>query len=150
MIQRKQTLFLLELLFLSIALLFVPNSSIVTHTGAVSVCLLPLPAPFISTTGHYVAMALNFAGLALTLLTIFSYKRRELQARLCYSLIVIWALIGFMTGFWTFAEQGVEVTEVQTNYSGVIISVFAILAAVLAARFIRKDIDLIKSADRIR
>ena len=150
MIQRKQTLFLLELLFLGIALLFVPNSTIVTPNSSVSVCLLPLQAPFVSSTSHYTAIALNMAGLALTLITIFLYKRRELQMKLCYVLLIIWILLAFMVVTGNFVEKGVEITTLERNYSALVISVFAMSAAMLAARFIRKDIDLIRSADRIR
>ena|SRR6218665_3923968 len=150
MIQRKQTLFLLELMFLGIALLFVPNSTLLTSSSSVSICLLPLQEPYTSTTGHYLAMALNFAGLALTVAAVFLYKRRELQLKLCYVLAMLWALLGFMLGLCNFVQPGNDVLSVQNNYTGVVISVFAIAAALLAARFIRKDIDLLKSADRIR
>jgi hypothetical protein len=150
MIQRKQTLFLLELVFLGIALLFVPNSTLVTSNSSVNICLLPLQTPYVSTAGHYLAIALNFTGIVLSVIAIFLYKHRGLQLKICYALTVLWALLGFMLGFWHFVKPGNEVLATQTNYSGVVISVFAVAAALLAARFIRKDIDLLKSADRIR
>ncbi len=150
MIQRKQTLFLLELVFLGIALLFVPSATVLTPNNSQGVCLLPLPGNFMSTTWHYIAMALNFIALLLALITIFLYKKRELQYKLSYILMMLWILLTVTTGLCPLVKPGSDITGVQTNYPVVVIGLFSILAAYLAARFIRKDIDLLKSADRIR
>ena len=139
-----------ELVFLGIALLFIPGSSIITREGSFAVCLLPLTGGFISTPCHYAAMILNFLGLGLALVAIFLFRKRELQLKFSYVSMILWCILTCVTGFCPLVEKGYNVTEVQGNYSGIIIGIFAIAAAFLAARFIRKDIDLLKSADRIR
>lgn len=149
MIQRKQTLFLIELIFLGLSLLFVPCQDIFTASAATHVYLMPL-IDFQSTAGHLFAVALNFIGLVLATVTIFLYKKRELQVKLCYAILVIWLVLPAMMLFCPFVVKSETITEVRINYFVVAIAVFSIIAAYLAARFIKKDIDLLKSADRIR
>jgi hypothetical protein len=150
MIQRKQTLFLFQLIFLGIALLFVPVSEVTTTTGKMDVYLVPLRSPLVSTSGHITAIAINFVALMLTFITIFLYKRRELQVKLCYALMVLWIILSLMMAFCPFVERTDVVIEIKNNYFGPIIGAFAVVAAFIAARFIKKDIELLKSADRIR
>ena len=140
----------MELVFLGIALLFVPNSVILLKESSVNVYLLPLKTPFASAPCHYAAILVNFLGLALSLTTIFLYKRRTLQMKLCYVSLILWCLLISLMAFCPFVTMGNGIVEVQTNYSGVIIGLFAVVAALLAARFINKDRELLKSADRIR
>src|SRR5690349_19567369 len=149
MIQRKQTLFLLELIFLGIALLFVPAATLLMPDSSQGVCLLPLPEAFTSTIWHTIAMALNFAALLLAFISIFLYKKRELQIRLCYVILLVWLVITFIITLMPLVKTGNNVTSIHTNYPVAVIGLFAVLAAYLAARFIRKDIELLKSADRI-
>ncbi len=149
MIQRKQSLFLIELIFLGLALLFIPCQSIITANGASPVFLQPL-VDFQSTAGHYAAIAINFLALVLSTVTIFSFKRRALQVRLCYVLIVLWVILTAMMLFCPFVVKTDAITAVNVNYFVAAIGFFAIVAAYFAAHFIKKDIDLLKSADRIR
>ncbi|MBL7933567.1 MAG: DUF4293 family protein, partial [Bacteroidia bacterium] len=93
---------------------------------------------------------LNFANLILAFTTIFLYKRRELQIKLCYVQIVLWLILGLMIAFCPFVQRTDVVVSVQSNYFGSIICIVSMLAAYLAARNVKKDIDLLKSADRIR
>ncbi len=149
MIQRKQTLFLIELIFLGLSLLFVPCQDILTASAATHVYLMPL-IDFQSTTGHLFAVILNFIGLVIATICIFMYKKRELQIKLCYALLAIWVILPAMMLFCPFVVKTEVILEVKTNYFVVAIALFSIIAAILAARFIKKDIDLLKSADRIR
>lgn len=149
MIQRKQTLFLIELIFLGLSLLFVPCQDIITATASTHVYLMPL-IDFQSTTGHLFAVILNFIGLVIATICIFLYKKRELQIKLCYALLAIWLVLPAMMLFCPFVVKTEAITEIKINYFVVAIAVFSIIAAILAARFIKKDIDLLKSADRIR
>lgn len=149
MIQRKQTLFLIELIFLGLSLLFVPCQTILTKTTATNIYMMPL-IDFQSTTGHLFAVILNFIGLVIATLTIFLFKKRELQIKLCYVLMVIWLILPAMMLFCPFVVKTETILEVKTNYFVVAIALFSMIAAYLAARFIKKDIELLKSADRIR
>ena len=149
MIQRKQSLFLIQILFLGLSLLFVPCQIIFTKAVATNLYLLPL-TDFQSTPGHLFAVALNFLGLALTVITIFTFKKRDLQVKLCYALMAIWLVLMVMMLFCPFVVKTDAIIEVRINYFVVAIGLFSMFAAYLAARFIKKDIDLLKSADRIR
>ncbi len=143
MIQRKQTLFLLELVFLGIAFLLVPTNIIVKSTGNINVYLLP-GNNFESTTWHYLMMSANFIGLLFSIVSIFLYKKRTLQLKLLY------AMLSLMMAFCPAVHLSGDIIEIQNHYFGMVIGLFAVPAAYLAARFIKKDIELLKSADRIR
>jgi len=149
MIQRKQTLFLLQLVLFSIAMLFVPHQLIYTKFKAHYLCLVPL-LDFESTAGHLAAIALNFIGLVISILTTFLFNKRNLQIKLCYVLILMWSVLLGMIAFCPFVTNNESIIEIKKNYFGYLCCIFAILAAYLASRFIKKDVDLLKSADRIR
>jgi hypothetical protein len=151
MIQRKQTLFLFQLVFLGIALLFIPSNSILKKEGVIHVSLIFFSDTSASSTlGHYAAIAFNFIALLLAFSTIFLYKRRELQVKLCYLLFTLWLIITAMVAFCPFVQSIDESIVIKTNYAVCIIGLFSMLACILAIRFIKKDIGLLKSADRIR
>lgn len=150
MIQRKQTLFLIELIFLASALLFVPTNIILTPADAFNVYLLPSTGNFISTSWHLLAIGLNAACLALAVVSVFLFKKRLLQIKLCYVQLVLWLGLAGILGAMPLVVMNGDITEIQNNYVGFAISLCAVIAAFLAARFIKKDIDLLKSADRIR
>ena len=149
MIQRKQTLFIIELIFLSLSLLFVPCQSIITKTGSSNIYLMPL-MDFQSTTGHLFAVGLNFIGMVMAVITVFLFKKRELQIKLCYAILLLWLILIAMMLFCPFVVKTDLVLDVQKNYFVIAIGVFSIIAAYMAAHFIKKDIELLKSADRIR
>jgi len=151
MIQRKQTLFLFQLIFCGIALLFIPSNKIITTNGILDVFLIPAKdQAFQSTLGHTAAIAINLSGLILTFITIFLFKRRELQIKLCYMLMLLWITLILMICFYPFVIKTEGVNHIDVNYFNGLIGVFAIIAAWFAIKFIKKDIDLLKSADRIR
>lgn len=149
MIQRKQSLFLIQILFFGLSLLFVPCQVIITKAVATNVYLMPL-TEFQSTIGHLFAVGINFIGLVITAITIFIFKKRELQVKLCYTLMVIWTVLMGMMILCPFVSKTEEIVEIKINYFVVAIGLFSVMAAYFAARFIKKDIDLLKSADRIR
>ncbi len=150
MIQRKQTLFLFQVVFLGIALLFVPNAYVNTVSGSSSIYLIPVEdAAIHSTSGHLTAIILNFFTLILASVTVFIYKRRELQIKLCWLIMALWLIVSLMMGFCTFILP-TEGQSVERNYFSLVIGLFGIVATFIAARFIKKDIELLKSADRIR
>ena len=152
MIQRKQTLFLFQLVFLGIALLFIPSVNVIYQNVSTGVTLVPVNLPdYHSTPGHVAAIGLNFLGLVLAFVTVFMYNRRELQVKLCYTLTVIWVVITLMIAFCPFIEgTNNNPVETKTNFLAILIGAFGVFAAILAARYIKKDIELIKSSDRIR
>jgi hypothetical protein len=146
MIQRIQTLFLLQLAFLGISLFFIPVQFLLSGTTAVNVQLLPFAG---STGGHIAAVAINGFGVLLSIITIFLFKKRELQVKLCYILIVLYLIIISMFAFCPLVAKP-EAAEIKTSAFAYIVCTVCIISAFLAARFVKKDIELLKSTDRIR
>ena len=98
-------------------------------------------------------MALTIATVILGLIpfiTIFLFKNRNQQIKMCYLSIV--AILGF--SFWLVqtAKQALGAINLQTeNYGlGVILPSLSVFFVILALRGIRKDEKLIKSSDRLR
>jgi len=152
MIQRKQTLFLFQSVFLGIALLFVPSAHLQTNSGDVPVYLVKVASTeFQSSIGHVAAILINFIAIVLASLTVFIYKRRQLQIKLCYTVLAMWLVLGGMTALCPFVNSvnGAPVV-LSINYFSTLICAVGAVAIWFAAKFIKKDIDLLKSADRIR
>jgi len=80
----------------------------------------------------------------LTLITIFLYKTRIIQLRLCIAGIVLDLLLLFL---YYKALQNFSLGEYAITASA---HVFIIVALILAARAINKDEKLIKDSDRLR
>ena len=149
MIQRKQTLFLLEIIFLGLALIFIPCQNIFTTTSCLNLYLLPNDN-FQTTSAHLVAVILNITVILIATTTIFLFKKRSLQVKICYALIALWVILTSMMLFCPFVLKTAEIIEIKINYFVVGIGFFSIIAAFFAAYFIKKDINLLKSVDRIR
>jgi hypothetical protein len=151
MIQRKQTLFLFASAFLGVALLFIPVGTVTTNKGVTDILLIPLNNPDLtSTTGHQAAITINFITLILSFVTVFLYSKRELQIKFCYVLMLLWLVLGLMCALCPFVVKTETVVAVIVGYWGPILSFLGIVCSVMAARFVKKDIELLKSADRIR
>lgn len=98
----------------------------------------------LNATSGTLLMVTTIAVGGLALITIFLYKQRTLQMRLCVLGILLEALLIFLyyretTGF------------IQGTYSlTAILHSVIVLAFVLAARSISKDSKLLKESDRLR
>lgn len=150
MIQRKQTLFLMQIGFLALSLLFVPVQFIGGPT-ALGAKLLPLTGEaFSSTSMHLGAITANFAGLILSIITIFIFRKRNLQVNLCYGLMIIYAAVLALIAFTPFIQSEGIAQKSDVNLFGYIIPMVNIISAYFAARFVKKDIALLKSSERIR
>ena len=98
-------------------------------------------------------LALTIATVILGLIpfiTIFLFKNRSLQIKLCY--LSITSILGF--SFWLVqtAKQALGAITLQSeNYGlGVILPSLSVFFMILALRGIKKDEKIIKSADRLR
>ena len=151
MIQRKQTLFLILAAFVNVTLLFLANTNVTINSINVPVVLEPMRNDTLeSTTGHTAAIFLNFGILVLCFATVFLYKRRELQIKLCYLGAALFMVLAAMLAFCPFVVKSELISEIKLNYLASVLGLLGVLAEILAARFIKKDIELLKSADRIR
>ncbi len=125
MIQRIQSLYLFIAILLSTGLLFytqqLENSSDIHSYG-----------------GYF------FSPL-LTMTTLFLFKKRILQARLCMVMIVF--QIAIMAYFIFYLTNAIIF---ETTYPSLAVSVLLIVFLSLARRSILKDEALVRSVDRIR
>lgn len=149
MIQRIQSVFLLICTILFVLFFFLPLKD-VNKDGV----LIPLTAfssfnsLFSYTISFSIVSGFIFLGLLCSLVAIFSYKQRYLQIRLSYIVIVlavICALLINLTHSVTAYSSG-EIISIPANIMFALIIIFGSLAIV----YIKKDINLLKKADRIR
>lgn len=149
MIQRKQTLFLLAVFIIGILMFFIPFQSLTQTKMIWSVHLLPVLNIGITTNGNiYAPLILNLLVIVLSIATIFQFKNRPLQ----YKLANVIALLNvFIVGLF-FLLSFVTVGEGDTlKFAfGAFLPILSIICAFLAAHFIKKDEQLVRSADRIR
>jgi hypothetical protein len=148
MIQRKQTLFLLQSLFFNIALFFIPNKYIFTDLPNKNVLYL---IPFVnSSIGHYAAITINCLLIILTLIVIFLYKKQSFQLKLGKILWFFWIILILMILFCPFTNKETNATEISTNYFSIFICFAGLLTTIFACKLIKRDIELLKSSERIR
>jgi hypothetical protein len=148
MIQRKQTLFLLQSLFFNIALFFIPNKYILTDLPNKNVLYL---IPFVnSSIGHYAAITINCLLIILTLIVIFLYKKQSFQLKLGKILWFFWIILILMILFCPFTNKETNATEITTNYFSIFICFAGLLTTIFACKLIKRDIELLKSSERIR
>lgn len=152
MIQRIQTLFLLLALICMSVFYFVPFGSLEmqTESGITDISMGLYGIDF--GEEHYstlpLLILLSFVVLTL-LVTIFMYRHRVLQIRICiFNLILALGCSGLAFFFLYQASE-----KFATNYHTSILVILPIVAAIfiaLAIRGIAKDEALIRSIDRIR
>ena len=147
MIQRIQSIFLLDSVIVSILLLFMPFEFYCVGENNVKITLSPFDLKEGESSLIFVPMALNFLVLMLSFINIFLFKNRKKQMALCnismlFSavLLVILLLLNYYT-----IEGATRVFEWVVG-----LPFLNIVFCLLAKRFIKKDDDLIRSADRIR
>lgn len=153
MIQRVQTIFLLLAFILQVIMFILPvseftvkgnNNLIMYATGFVS-------EGFIIDKMYNTSVVLIFLSFTslLTLATIFLYKRRPLQMRICIYNVIL--TIGFQVVLIWFVHQiGTLINAAVTYKYPFIFPLVSAILLILAFRYIRKDEKLIRSLDRIR
>lgn len=152
MIQRVQTIFLLLATALLATTLFVPLAELNSETAsylldATGVETLAEKAQSVYPT--WAVFAVLAVGALLPLETIFLYKNRALQIRVCLlnaALILVFYLLFLY--YWSMIRTELAVT---TSFLSTLCMPVAALALIfMAIRRIRNDEKLIRSADRIR
>lgn len=148
MIQRKQTLLLLAVLIIAIVMIFIPFQILLTGGESWNIALIAGNSWIILNSNMYYPNILNVLIIVLSIFTVFKYKNRPLQ----YKLSNITALLNiFMVGLFfllpfTNANPGESIEYAFGSFLPIISMGFAFLAA----HFIKKDEQLVRSADRIR
>lgn len=147
MIQRIQSLYLLSVFLISVALFFISfgtageyNFTIFKITNGENV---------ISTT--YGVTILSAVGGLLAFITIFLYKNRKLQMRLCKIGLFVQALLVGAAFFYLDAAVKKIPDVSEANYGiGTILPLISLILCFLADKAILKDDKLVRSVDRIR
>lgn len=158
MIQRIQSLLLLAVAGISAALFFVPLSEkagAADATGISSINTLNINEvtskvgdTFTSLSTNYGIMVLNLLILTAALYTIFLYKNRPAQMRMCM-LAGVFAAIELILVFYYSEEM--EVKTARAHYlAGVYLIAVQVFLLLASRRAIRKDEMLVRAADRIR
>lgn len=156
MIQRKQSLYLLIVALLMSVLCFVPLAKILLMGQEIAVTSLGIKYTVMGRShcesNIYMIILLSIS-IILPLVTIFLYKKRWLQVRLCMMEMVF--LLGMQIYIILYiykSYQTVKDSMLDRMVLSVvdIIPIAAIIFTYLALRGVAKDIALLKSVDRIR
>lgn len=143
MIQRRQTIFMFLSSVLSVLMFFMPLASFDNGSSIVKFTL----------TGSSVWPLAVLAVLmtALPVFTAFLYKKRERQVKLCQLVLLLNVVfVGLFLLYYIPDIQEVNSVETVQYKMGSFIPLLSILLEILAIRGIKKDIELLKSIDRLR
>jgi hypothetical protein len=147
MIQRVQSILLLLITVCSVCLLFLPFVSYENLFNTFT--LRDFKKPYCG-TWYYAAETLNFLVIGISFCTIFLFKKRMLQFKManttgllsvCLQLILLIAPVANIEVFLSGAKH-----ILWPSY----LPVASIILSFTAAAFIKKDENLVRSADRIR
>jgi Domain of unknown function (DUF4293) len=143
MIQRVQTIFLLLSVLLSVLLLYLPVyelQSLAANTSEINRFRISSSA---------ILTIINGGVGVFCLIGIFLFKNRNLQVRICnLSLLLTCVLIGLLFFVADTMSSGMN-QKVHYLY-GSYFPLIQILFIFLASRYIKRDEELVRSADRLR
>ena len=150
MIQRKQTLFLLVAVILGVITLSLPIATVTDQGLTVSQIynLLWLDSQHVAHFDVWPLFAILLVASALSLYTIFIYKRRPLQATLCLAsmaLDIIWYIALIVVS----KTQAPDALNFHLDFPAAFPAVSAILCF-MARKGVLADEKLVRAADRIR
>ena len=147
MIQRKQTLFLLVAAVLGVITLSLPIATVTDQGLTVSQIynLLWLDSQHVAHFGVWPLFAILLLASALSIYTIFIYRRRPLQATLCLSAILV--NIAWYVALAVLIQQGQLSEHLPLTAS---LPIIAAIFCLLARRGVIADEKLVRAADRLR
>ena len=153
MIQRIHSLFLFIVFDLQVLLLLLPVSEYaVEGKPIVNFFVLGFQPEGIVIQNLFLTtlvLILSYILVVIPLITIFLYKKRIMQMRLCIANFIL--LIGFQVLlFWFCLSTGNELKAVTGYKISLIFPLISAILSYLAFLSIRKDEKLIRSIDRIR
>lgn len=155
MIQRIQTLFLLASVILLVILMYNPFASFIVEPQMAKYALGVYGLSVVDGSTVEKVQSIWFllgflvAVLLISFITIFLYRRRVLQIRLCVLTIVL--LVGLQGVMYYIVYAFGENLSSKPTYS--LVFIFPLIAAILnflALRSIARDEALIRSLDRLR
>ena len=151
MIQRIQSVYLLLVTALLASNIFLPIGSFLDKNGLLypfTPLHVALPSAGLSYT-PWGQLTLLILGALVSFATIFLFKNRKLQIRMCIFSMLI--LAGYYIVFLMFMLMIKNSISATFQFSfGLCLPLIAMILNFLAIRAIRKDEDKVKAADRIR
>ena len=136
MIQRIQSLYLIVAILLNGVLSF--YLPLWTTSDNVEIYALSQP----------VALSLFLISVLISIITLFSFKRRKRQFILGrINIILNFVLVGVFA-YWTLSLPGEM--DISEKGIGMLLPIISIVFIALANKAIKKDEDLVKSVDRLR
>ena len=147
MIQRIQTVFLFFAAVFAGVLFFVPIASFNVGNEMVNLSVFGVE----NHTNALLLLVLAILMVIVPFITIFMYKKRELQLKLSSLNVLLNAILcGLVFLFFVDKVQTSLSATSVTYVFGTYIPLINIVLSILAMRWIKKDIELIKSVDRLR
>jgi hypothetical protein len=158
MIQRIQSVFLILVFILGITLFVLP---ILGFTSYESSYIMNAYHTFdVADANNIVSKNIGIGAMQgfialLALFTVFLYKKRQLQIKLCkLNLLLVTIQIAALVLYIDVAKEGISPASPNdvliSIKAGVFIPLLSFVLLYLATRFIKKDEDLVRSADRLR
>jgi hypothetical protein len=147
MIQRIQSVFMFFSIVVSILLFFFPAVSFVNLNETIIVSCNPFATIEKMNSTFYIVAILNLFLLTSLVYALFSFKKRKIQIQFnSYSIICTLLLIACFVGL-PFLNSA-EYTK-QINWLFYLLPI-SVISLFLSIKFIKKDEELVRSADRIR
>jgi len=158
MLQRIQTIFLAVVAIAGILLFFFPLANYYNEIqGNYKLyiwgirCMDPEPKVMFSNYFTIPLIFLAVVSVIFTVSTIFLFKNRPLQIRICaFNVLANIVLIMVVFFFYATRIKTMTLTEPDYNIAGMVLPLISLAFLVLATRAIRKDDALVKSSDRLR
>ena len=99
---------------------------------------------------HSVLLALTIIGGLCSFVAIFMFKKRENQMRLGY-VGIICSLFIAIAAFWLIYSNSSQMSNaVIEDQIGLYIPIISLILIIIANMFIKKDVQLVQSMDRLR
>jgi len=147
--QRIQTLFLLVSAILLIILFFSPLAVLQINDDTFYEIYIKGFVNENTVQYSYSLIFFNLIILLLNIIIIFLFKKRILQMRLCvYNFLLLLGIQGIII-YVIYSSSSKLNAEVFLEYS-VILPIISAILHLLAFKYIKKDEELVRSADRIR
>ncbi len=154
MIQRIQSLFLLVAATCGILMFFTPVATYSGVSGTFTLDMLGIHYSADNETRMMILpLSLNVIASLLPLTTLFMFKRRRRQMKLCRLTMLVFS--GLVAVIFLSPEAVIKDlyngSAFETHYQpGVGLPLLALVCVFLATVFIKKDEKLVRSADRLR
>lgn len=162
MIQRRQTIYMLLSAIVSALLFFMPLASVEADGNTMDFTVFGIQNPIetmsFTDANTWPLVLLAVMMTIMPIITIFKYKKRELQVRLCrIDLLLTLVFIGLVFVYFESdiqtiinAVEGDTYKMDAAYFIGVAFPLINLILQILAIRGIKKDIELLKSIDRLR